>query len=102
MSKEMLEAAYRGVLDRQVLEALDEPWDVQCESQFHDEGGSATTKHSGPAAFWQHGQCEHSTGFRCAASVASLKRYKSAGCRTCGARAAIEDLSWTPLVADHD
>jgi hypothetical protein len=79
MSRQQLEAAYRGVLDRQMLEALDEAWDIACESEFHDGNDPVEAPfHGGPATHFVKGPCV--VGFRCGVWVEAVRTYGFTRC----------------------
>ena len=86
-------------LDWQALEDTFEP--PRCESRNH-EAGCASGMHGGWAEWFQHGQCEHATGYRCGGWVALIRRmnaYDIHMCGRCGKTCAVEDLRFSPIGA---
>lgn len=101
MSQKQLESAYRGVLDRRMLEQLDEAWDIACENRNHCTNGGVLGPHGGPAKFWLAGPCELSNGFRCAPIAEYAHGQAEVGedykCNYCGQRHMWAENIFTPI-----
>lgn len=76
-SREMLEAAYRGALDREMLKALDEDWDLTCEHVHHAE--EPQWHSDGPVSFVLL-PCGRS-GFRCLKWIESVREVGYCRCQ---------------------
>jgi hypothetical protein len=85
--------------DIEVIEHLDFDVERGCESRRHEQG----VFHFGIATHFQVGNCEHTTGLRCAGYVAAFEEKLAANqkavgyCNTCVDEMPLNEYRLTPL-----